>query len=258
VLEIVYNTPHSFSSIFAMRKGSSASIAGATKRGAKNGMGKDRYIYGIAYNEVLDVDSNNTKNVMLSPESLNVLNNKNKNSKETRKVLYHDPAVRLTTTDIKNVNLYGYPIYCEHETNKRVGEIIDCWLTSSVSATGGGGGGGGGPNAFPSGKKDMVVVAHIWDKEAVDMVDSGTLGSFSVGYDYLFSFGGKVQDKQMNEISLCREPFFEGCRIQVKASDNDSRGAVGPQKKMMQTTNGFFKIKTIKGMFFLIENSFYE
>ena len=116
---------------------------------------------------------------------------------------YTDPAIALTSDQLSGLSLNGLPLCLEHDKNAVIGRVLMNWVDE---------------------KGDMQIVAEIdgetsSGQQVIDLVDKGQLGSFSVGYDVVMDEKtGNVARKEMHEISVVREPYFEGCNIQVRAS----------------------------------------
>lgn len=117
---------------------------------------------------------------------------------------YYDPAIRLNENDMKS--FVGKPICVEHDIKACIGEVASVWKDSDDK---------------------MRITARIYTdtkkgEEYFDAINSGQLGSLSVGYGISVDENGKVLRKQFDEISVCQQPFFEGADIRVAASDKSN------------------------------------
>lgn len=117
---------------------------------------------------------------------------------------YNDPAIKLSRKDVRS--FLHKPILIEHGNdpiygNRAMGKIID---------------------AKPDKDNHMRVTAKIFDDDVYSQVKNGNLKGLSVGYVPKLSNGtsGKVEYKDFNEISLCKNPFFPGAEVTVTASKN--------------------------------------
>lgn len=146
-------------------------------------------IWGVAYKNVLKGD-NPTQQVTASQHD--------------RDELYNDPAIRLSEQDLKRFkSLRGKPICREHDPDVVLGHIHIEDLDESG---------------------DLRVAARIYTdtdegREALAQLERGELNGLSVGYTTNMIQGTRnVASKSFNELTLTREPFFEGCRVTVQAS----------------------------------------
>ena len=148
-------------------------------------MRKFRTFSGIAYRDVYR--GNN--------QPINVTTNQ-----YDREAFYRDDAVRLSTKDVGN--FINKPIFIEHDGLKEpAGKIVHSFLDSDGY---------------------MRIVAHIYTdsphgEQIWANIQAGHLKGLSVGYDL-------TKDnlyKKCREVSLCKEPFFEGAEVRVTASANN-------------------------------------
>jgi hypothetical protein len=122
-----------------------------------------------------------------------------------REEYYYDDAIRLSEDDIKTFkNLVGQPICVEHNTGLDVGTITHSWTDAE-------------------GKLRFMGRVYL-DTDAGKIADaaikSGELKGISVGYTpHVNRETMKVSGKTFKEVSLCRQGFFPGARIEVTASD---------------------------------------
>lgn len=149
----------------------------------------------------------------IHPRAMSVVNKIKAGQKIThadRVILYNDVSVKLHL-DKDTLDLKGIPIHIEHNTStKSVGTILESWIGESSSKT-----------QHPK----LMVFGEVWDQNAKQSIDSGILRGLSVGYGFTTSCapntpGVFVENKTIKEISLCKEPFFRGCNIDVTASKN--------------------------------------
>jgi len=170
-----------------------------------------RFIWGTAYNLLtaagntlsvtasISTDGNRT----LSPESRRIIDERQHLarpfSKDERQIIYHDDAMRITRSEIKDLQmLYNYPIHDNHK-NVRVGSIIDGFLTDDST---------------------IKILGEITDPAAIAKIDSGEYKGLSVGYTRTTNADNEVVGPiQFREVSICPEPFFPGCNIAISASD---------------------------------------
>lgn len=153
-------------------------------------MSKKRIIYGIAYN-ALTSDFEN-KFILDANKTIFDIN-----KTYSRDEIYNHPQVRLNK-DKDNITFDNKPIYLEHDKNNRVGTICCSWVDDDK----------------------IKIIAEVYgDDNLMDGINSGEIGSLSVGY----VFDIKNQRKTINEVSLCREPFFEGCQFSVAASKRNNK-----------------------------------
>lgn len=126
---------------------------------------------------------------------------------------YYDDAVRLHGSDVSK--FVNKPILEEHDGQKQeVGQIFQTFVDSD-------------------GK--MRVNARIYTdtphgRDIYTQIKSGNLKGLSVGYTPVLRGGGSkhVDYKLCDEISICKQPFFDGAHVTVTASKNlDS-----PEKKI--------------------------
>jgi hypothetical protein len=146
---------------------------------------KKKIIYGVAYNALLN---NN-------PDSDN--KNEKLNFKLSKEEIYNHPKIRLNRSK-DDLKLDNKPIYLEHKTDTQIGSILCSWLDN----------------------EKIKILAEVYGSEdLINDIESGSIGSLSMGYVY----DVKSNKKTINEVSLCREPFFDGCNFSVAASKkNDS------------------------------------
>jgi hypothetical protein len=153
----------------------------------------------------------------LSPQAVEVIDKIKAGAKITyddRKILYNDNSVKLNVTeDARIIELAGIPIHIEHKTTEKpVGKILDSWVKSSNQ------------------QSQLMVLGEVWDQSAKSRVDNGELRGLSIGYGFTCipvqaSSGAgalAVDTKRVKEISLCKEPFYHGCEIDITASKKDN------------------------------------
>ena len=146
-------------------------------------------VWGVAYTNVIPGD-NPTKRVTAHMGD--------------RQQLYNDPAVRLSQADLERFkSLKGKPICREHDPNVVLGYI----------------------HGYDVGRDGHLrVMARIYTDsdegiQACEDLERGNLNGFSVGYSASMDRGSStVSSKTFHELTLTKEPFFEGCRVSVQAS----------------------------------------
>jgi len=137
-----------------------------------------------------------------------------------RENFYRDDAVRLSHKDVSEFR--ARPIMLEHgfdledirerfgvvDTSQPVGEVFQ----SSVDSDG-----------------YMRISARIFvdtpaGEKIYKAVESGDLRGLSVGYRPQFKdhISGEIDYKLFDEVSLCKQPFFEGAQVSVTASNLQS------------------------------------
>jgi HK97 family phage prohead protease len=103
----------------------------------------------------------------------------------------------------------GKPLCYKHRRNDVVGQVHHSYLDANnnlkITAK--------IPARTPRGQR---VIAKI---------RAGKLNGFSVGYDNNIE-NGVITDKVFHEISICKEPFFDGCNVEggVFASNDKPAG----------------------------------
>ncbi len=114
---------------------------------------------------------------------------------------YHDPAVRLSRADVEG-QMRGKPICLEHDTGRVVGHITDKWVRGSAL------------------RINAAIYRDAVDKDGAnvcDRVDSGDLTGLSIQYG-LDRRGMQIKSKTVLEVSLCKEPFFDGAYVDMIAA----------------------------------------
>jgi len=121
-----------------------------------------------------------------------------------REQVYRDPAISLCDHDLDAIQgAEGAPICVEHETDRGVvGRVHHSWIDD------------------PNGKRALRVTARLdveseRGREVLRDIQAGRLRGFSVGYKNVLGSGRKVTGKTFHEISLVKEPFFDGCDLTV-------------------------------------------
>jgi len=169
----------------------------SVKHFKKNGgSGFKRYIEGIAYNCTIPTHE--------SSEYLSLEASKSNDPE----VVYRDPAIRLSDEQLSNLVLKDLPVCLDHEGGACIGKVLTNWMDKN---------------------KHLRIIAEIdgntsAGREVIKMIDNGDLGSLSVAYDVkTHKHTGRVLEKKFREISVCMEPFFNGCQIEVRASRSCSK-----------------------------------
>lgn len=113
-----------------------------------------------------------------------------------REVIYNDPAMRLTTQELVDLNnLEGFPVCDSHKRDRVVGRIVDGFMMQD----------------------EFKILAEITDPEAIQKLDSKEYTGLSVGYSRRLGEGGGLNGLEFREVSVCKTPFFDGCNIAVSA-----------------------------------------
>jgi hypothetical protein len=171
------------------------------------------------YDSVSDTVPHNNIGKALDEPTLNVIRKMKqgeKISQHERSILYNHSSVKLSLErdNLKpQGELKGLPIHVEHNSTRSVGKVLDSWVSNAD-----------GSNGIPP---QLMVFGEVWDTNTKKEIDSGELRGLSIGYDFTY-FGapsnvtGKnqihVDSKKIKEVSLCKEPFYKGCKIDITAS----------------------------------------
>lgn len=165
-----------------------------------------RYVWGVAYDMLNDQTQVTIQAAKMSPEALDIINQCKKNNApftlKQREVIYNDKAVRLKPSDIERGNFLRNQPICDTHKHK-VGHIVE----SLIQGT------------------EVKVLAAITDPAAIKSVDSGEYTGFSIGYTFNNN-QGEVDNIQVHEVSICKTPFFDNCRIQVAAAKDSETAAI--------------------------------
>jgi hypothetical protein len=131
---------------------------------------------------------------------------------ESRKRVYHDKAVKLTDQEIRSLNMHRVPLKVEH-SGMDIGYII---------------------NSYVEGDK-MLIFGETTDPKVSKAIRTKQLASLSINYDRKFNPATRCKDGApiVNEVSLVKQPFFDGCNILVAASKQDKQTAV-PSRSAQQ------------------------
>lgn len=116
---------------------------------------------------------------------------------------YHDDGIRLADENL--ADFVGKPICVEHDVTASVGEISAAWRDTDgkMRITG------------------RIYVDSEEGRQLYDRVNRGDMKGLSVGYGVSMGSDGIVTKKSCQEISLCREPFFEGAQVAICATGNE-------------------------------------
>lgn len=175
-----------------------------------------RTILGIAYSPV----NSNEARTHIVPIA---------NTSDAREV-WRDPAVKFAEHEIVLSDWTGIPVRDTHGRHD-VGRVIYAWLEAEPNPT---------PGREP--KKYLKVAVEITNDtphgaKAVRDFDEAKFFGFSVKYDYYIQHhtGRVLEKRRPQEVSLCKEPFFNECVIQVSASaDKQSRVSDGQTPVLFQ------------------------
>jgi len=150
-----------------------------------------------------------------------------KASQHDREAFYRDDAVRLSDEYMSEIDgAIGAPLCYEHRRNDVVGEVTHSWVDEGAG-------------------RYMHINARIplndRGKKIVDKIRRGKITGFSVGYATRLVEASKknVREKNFYEISLVKEPFFDGCHLTVGVLASDAAGA-GVQHQHHQDTGKSF------------------
>lgn len=168
---------------------------------------------GIAYNRLI-IGDNPTKQIT--------------SNLHDRESYYQDDAIRLSTKDLENFkNINGKPLCVEHDTSKVVGEIHHHWI---------------GENDGRLRIWGRIYTDTEEGKLAAQKVQNKQFSGLSVGYDARLeqdnlTGASSVFCKSFGEVSLCEEPFFDGCMITVSASKNNKKQLINKPYYKSKTEN---------------------
>ncbi len=187
----------------------------------QSGAKKSAILHGVAYlldergmyapSELSDGSSAGVRRVTrLSDETIGILSSKEnwKADNQLRKVVYGDPAVRLSREFFQTqAKMRGKPLLFEHGPSRVLGSV----RSISVEAD----------------SDEVLVTAEVTDPALVEEMkshDSLSNQSFSIGYDVQKTEGGwDVVGYNLKEVSLVRQPFFDGCHVGIYASKSQER-----------------------------------
>lgn len=123
-----------------------------------------------------------------------------------REMLWRDPAVVLSDADMDGcAGGQGVDLCYEHDDKDVVGVVQHTEVADDESL-------------------HLIARIPVKDKdgnniprglEMVEEIRAGKVKGFSVRYDTKLGQGGIVTEKRFKEISLVREPFFDGCDLTV-------------------------------------------
>lgn len=179
---------------------------------------RKRYIFGTAYNQLecdfkdnLSVKADKYNDAWRNKESSsgrveNIWNSEISMESDTD-FFYHHPQIRLNAL-CDNLNLSGKPLLLEHDKNKIIGKILGSWIVNNNST--------------------ISILAEINDPEIINHVDNGEMRGLSIGYiaSLKRGLGGREEEtnnygsveKYIEEVSVCKTPYFNGCEINLLAS----------------------------------------
>jgi phage head maturation protease len=141
-------------------------------------------------------------------------------STRNRREFYNDPAIKVSTHDLDEINgAEGAPLCFEHNKNDVVGTVRHSWLDED-------------------GKRLQIwarIPLNERGRKIVEEIQCGKIKGFSVGYeaDMDLPEGAPLEEKQLvektfHEISLVYDPFFPGCNLTVgvaaSAVDHQTEG----------------------------------
>jgi hypothetical protein len=131
---------------------------------------------------------------------------------------YHHPVIKVNEKDVKQWNnLRNKPVRLEHGHHQgsqpvEVGIFVDGVITN---------------------EQNLHVTAGLYDTEAGryahELIKSGVLKGFSIGYDPIGDTNGYLVEKVLHEGSLVVKPFFPGANISVCASDSPKYNNEAPK-----------------------------
>ena len=124
-----------------------------------------------------------------------------------REQYYNHAAVTLSDSDLDDIEgAEGAPICEEHNRNDRVGVVHHSWVNTA------------------DGGRALDIIGRIpldteRGRRVIEDIRCGRIKGLSVSYGTDLEERGdgtrKLKSKTFHEISLCREPFFEGCNLSV-------------------------------------------
>lgn len=174
-----------------------------------------RFIIGVAYNLLVDDEPHDSNNDSTNGEDQGSevpLLQVRASTGNDKHALYHHKAIRLPRSEMLRENGDHHwrdkPLLVNHR-----GPVV------------------GRINSVRIVDHNLEVSAEVTDPATMKRVDNGELGSFSVGYNAIEDSDGNKR-YHIDELSLCHQPFFEGCAISVCASkdgttDGDDAGGGG-------------------------------
>lgn len=112
---------------------------------------------------------------------------------------YHDDALKLAKGDVGR--FVGKPLCYEHDKDNHIGKITAAWVDT---------------------EGNMRITGHVYTdtkdgEKLFREINCGKKKGLSVGYGVLRNFGKDIQ-----EISIVDEPFFEGAGITITASSSNN------------------------------------
>jgi HK97 family phage prohead protease len=143
---------------------------------------------------------------------------------QDRKLLYSDPAVRLSEADLSAFNgTEGAPLCFEHNKDDVVGHVHHTWLDddNGLQIVG----------RVPLNKRGENIVAEI---------RAGRIAGLSVSYSNGIQDNGRTKNlksKTFREISLVRKPFFAGCDLTVGVVASAAEGKLRNNKFVLIIIN---------------------
>ena len=167
-------------------------------------MVEKRYLWGTAYNRLISASAVAMINISaareLSINAQHILENHQHSRKPLtymeREIVYNDPAMRLTAAEVQEFqHLQKVPVWDNH-SKRAVGSIIDGFIVDNST---------------------IKVLAEIDDPTVIGKIDSGEYRGLSVGYGRT-KIGNNMDGIEFYEVSVCPEPFFDGCTIGISAS----------------------------------------
>lgn len=102
-----------------------------------------------------------------------------------------DPS-DLTAAEIATTHLGGRPLFWEHDTSRRVGDVLASWE---------------GPDG------SLRMAAHVTDPVMKEKVNNGSARGLSLGTDLITTQQGDVLLKEQRELSVCAEGRRKGTWI---------------------------------------------
>mgnify|MGYP005990073313 CR=1 FL=1 len=119
---------------------------------------------------------------------------------------YYDEAIRLSEKDVSDFNqLVGQPLCVEHDESIQVGEISKTWTDKK-------------------GQLRFMARLYVDTPQGIaahNSMNRGELSGISVGYSPMLDRETMtVNGKVFKEVSLCRQGFFPGAQVSVRASAN--------------------------------------
>lgn len=203
----------------------------------KNSLFRPCRLVGVAYNLVNPTQSKKTTNIIdektwnLWPKegvfnysTSSCLYSLYKNPGDLQRILYTDPAIMLTHEDFTSMRFSGCPIRDTHQP-ENVGSVDKAWMEGN----------------------NVMIEASVYNPETAYKIRNGTYTGLSIGYQ-VKAHNRRVLGKELVEISVCENPVFEECRINVAASRTQTPQAAVATGSSSNALGGFVSDHTSNQM----------